>query len=170
MRGIGTLLSVYLLAGIGSGQAAAPPRSEGVFVEGIELAAQEQDLARGVASSRFNLMQLRDLWVRVKVARIPKTAAFDLAFISPRGERFYETRLYYSRDPKVSSVRQSGTDQPATVLPARRLPGGFALDQPIPIAGGVFVRYPIPGTWVVRATVTGQDEPLTTTFEALAFP
>ena len=164
------LVSACLLAGFGSVPAAPPSPSAGDFVEGIELAAQEQELAQGATASQFNVMQLRDLWVSVKLGKMPKTATLDLAFISPRGETFYETRLFYSRDSKIKSVRPAGGAAPASVLPARRLPGGYALDQPIPIAGSVFVRYPTPGIWTVRATVSGVEQPMTTTIELQANP
>ncbi len=169
MYSIAGLLLMMLLAG-GGGPVAAPASSAGPFAEGIELAGSAEGLGRDEIASSFNFLHLRDLWVRVNVSRMPKTAALNLVFVSPRGETFYETNLFFSRDAKVRSVNPPGADHPATVLQAKRFPGGFALDQPIPIVGSVFLRYPMPGTWVVQARISGMAESLTTTMQVEVMP
>ncbi len=170
MRGIAALLLMMLPAGSGGGAVAGPASHPGPFAEGIDLAVSAEGLGQDASASPFNFLHLRDLWVRVNVSKMPKTAALNLVFVSPRGETFYESTLYFSRDTKVKSVTPLGADHPAVVLQARRLPGGFALDQPIPIVGSVFLRYPMPGTWMVQARISGMAETLTTRMEVEVMP
>lgn len=154
------LLTITLLPGVGSAAAPAPPRGA-PRDEGIELSDSAGGLDQGTTSGSFNLMQLRDLWVRVKVSRMPRTAMLTLTFINPHGEVFYETNVLYSHDARAKEVRVQGARHTVTAFPARPVPGGFALDQSIPIGTGVFMRYPQPGTWLIRATLEGHHEALT---------
>ena len=170
LRGIAASLMMLLLAGSGSGAVAGPAPHAGPFAEGIELAVSAEGLGQDASASPFNFLHIRDLWVRVNVSKLPKTAALHLVFVSPRGETFYETNLYFSKDTRVKSVAPQGGDQPAAVLQASRVPGGFALDQPIPIAGSVFLRYPMPGTWMVQARISGVAETFSTTLEVEVTP
>jgi hypothetical protein len=149
------LLSITFLPGVGTAAAPAPPRG-GPRDEGIVLSASAEGLDGGVTSERFNLMQLRDLWVRVKVNRMPRTARLTLTFVDPRGEVFYETNVLYSHDSRANEMRVPGASHTVTSFPSRHVPGGLALDQSIPIGAGVFMRYPQPGTWLVRATLEGR--------------
>jgi hypothetical protein len=153
------LLTITFPPGVGAAAAPAPPRGASRD-EGIELSDSAGGLDQGATSRSFNLMELRDLWVRVKVNRMPRTAMLTLTFINPRGEVFYETNVLYSHDTRAREVRVPGASHTITAFPARPVPGGFALDQSIPIGSGVFMRYPQPGTWLVRATLEGHHEAL----------
>ena len=149
------LLTITLMPGVGSAASPGPPRS-GLRDEGIDLSDSAGGLDQGATSRIFNLMQLRDLWVRVKVNRMPRTARLTLTFVDPRGEVFYETNVLYTRDSRANEMRVPGASHTATSFPARHVPGGLALDQSIPIGAGVFMRYPQPGTWLVRAALEGR--------------
>jgi hypothetical protein len=146
------VLAAALVAGAA---AAAPPASHGApFREGIEFASSEAALEDATAT-RFDFLALRDLWVRVKVRRPPRLVTVKLTFTSPSGAAFYETTILYATDPGVRTGRINGA--PASVLPARRIPSGFALDYPVPIAGSVFQRFAKPGSWTVQAQVGSDD-------------
>lgn len=160
MRRLAPLL-LSALTFLGHAPDAARAQSRGAhFQEGIELSSSEAGLEQGAVSTRFNLLELRDLWIRVRVARMPHISLLRLTFTSPRGEVFYETKLLYSREPRAMEVQVQGVPHLRTAFPAKRVPGGYALDQPIPIGAGVFMRYPQPGTWLVQATLDGHHEAL----------
>jgi hypothetical protein len=149
---------------------AAQPTADGRLEEAIELASSEEKLVEGETSTGFNLFSLRDLWVRVKVARMPRTALLHLTFTSPSGEVFYETKVLFSRGSRATHVKVPGARHAITAFPAKRLFEGFALDQSIPIGLGVFMRYPKPGTWLVQATLEGRHEPLGVRMELSVAP
>ena len=150
------LLAALVLLSCGTATAADAARRGAPFQEGIELASSVEGLEQGDVSTSFSLLELRDLWIRVKVARMAHTALLTLTFTTPRGEVFYETRQLYTREPHATQVRIPSVRHPVTAFPAKRLHGGVALDQPIPIGAGVFMRYPQAGTWLVQATLDGQ--------------
>lgn len=160
-----------LVCGISTGVTAAEgsPRG-GPFEEGIALASSERGLEEGANSTSFNLLELRDLWVRVNVARLPRTSVLALTFTSPRGEIFHETRVLYSRETRAMDMRLPGASRSVTAFPAKPLAGGFALDQAIPIGIGAFVQYPQPGTWRIQATLDGRHEPLSVEMDLRVTP
>ena len=146
---------------LASGAAPAPPAVK----PGLEFAVSETALAQGAVSSDFDFSALRDLWVRVRLPKLPRTTEIDLTFLTPHGETFYETTRYFSRLPQAAVARIPGADHPVTVMPARRIRGGYALDLPVPVAGSVFLRYPAPGKWMVRATLAESGQLLTAPVE-----
>lgn len=154
------LLSAIILLSYGPGAAVGAQPRGGHFQEGIVLASSEEGLEQGAGSTSFNLLDLRDLWIRVGVSRMPQTSLLRLTFTSPRGEVFYETSVLYTRDSRATEVHRKGAPHSTTAFPVKRLPGGFALDQPIPISTGAFTRYPRPGLWLVRATLEGHEQVL----------
>jgi hypothetical protein len=156
------VLAAALVAGAA---AAAPPASHGApFREGIEFAGSEAALADATAT-QFDFLALRDLWVRVKVHRPSRLVTVKLTFTSPGGGAFYETKVLYATDPRVRTGRINGA--PASALPAKRIPGGFALDYPVPIAGSVFQRFAKPGSWTVQAQVESAETPLSAPLEVI---
>ena len=129
---------------------------------GIDLALTEADLMQGRTISSLNFVYARDLWVRTRVPSLPRIAEVALTFINPRGEISYEDRTPYSSDPDVKETT-STLGHPITVFPAKSIPGGFALDRPIPIAGSVLQRIPAPeGIWEIQSVVDGYAEKLST--------
>jgi len=165
MLTIGFVVMLSVATALAGGPPAGNPEAAGRATEGIVLAGSQEGLGHAAMFPSFDLMRLRDLWVRVHVQRMPKTARLDLVLTNPRGEAFYQTSLIFSRDPKVKSAALDGSDHPVTVFPARKVPGGYALDQVIPIMGSVFTRYPAPGTWVVQANVSGLSDTFTATMD-----
>jgi len=165
-----TLFLLVLLASFGQGRAAGPPKPTGPIEAGIGLASSEQGLESGQTVKEFDLFGTRDLWIRVKVPKIDSPTLLNLTFTTPRGDIYYETNSYFSRLPRVTTGRPSGADHPVTVFQARHLPGGYGLDQSIPITGSVFQRYPIPGIWTVRARLSGSQETLSTTVSVRVTP
>jgi hypothetical protein len=132
------------------------------FREGIEFASSQAALEQSKSATRFDFLAVRDLWVRVKVRGLPPLATLKLTFSSPNGTPFYETTLLYTTktDPKERGGAQGGAA--ANALRATRIPGGFALDYPVPIAGTVFQRFPTPGGWKVEAQIESTRTSLTT--------
>jgi hypothetical protein len=164
------MFTTGLMLTLAMAAAAGHPEAAGRHADGIVMAISQQGLEQAAPFPSFDLMRLRDLWVRLQVQRMPKTARLDLVFTSPRGEAFYQTSLFFSRDPKLTSMSIAGSDHAVTVFPARKVAGGYALDQVVPIAGSVFTRYPIPGTWVVQATVSGLSDTFTATMDLEVTP
>lgn len=146
---------------LASAAAPSPPAVK----PGLEFAVSEAALEQGAASNDFDFSALRDLWVRVKVPKLSRTTEIQLTFLTPRGETFYETTRYFSRLPQAAVARIPGADHPVTVMPARRIRGGYALDLPVPVAGSVFLRYPAPGKWWVRATLAESGQSLSSPVE-----
>lgn len=156
------VLAAALLAGAA---AAAPPASHSTpFREGIEFASSEAAL-EDATGTQFDFLELRDLWVRVKVRQPSRLVTVTLTFTSPSGTAFYETTLLYATDPRVRTGRINGA--PASALPAKRIPSGFALDYPVPIAGSVFQRFSKPGSWKVQAQVGSADPPLSAPLDVI---
>ncbi len=159
------LIVTMLCAGLSRLAAGAPPAAPHAKPS-LELAASEAALEQGAVASNFDFSALRVLWIRVKVPKLSPTTEIDVALINPRGETFYETTRYFSRLPQAATTaRISGRDRPVTVMPAQKIRGGYALDLPVPVAGSVFLRYPAPGRWMVRATFAQSGESLTAPIE-----
>jgi hypothetical protein len=135
-------------------EATAPnPTPTNPFSEGIDLSFAEWALDQGVTSTSFDFLQIRDLWVRVKVAGMEKIVTLQLNFISPTGSTFYSMSQLYTPDPSVTTGIMNNV--PSSALLAKAMTGGYALDYPVPISGTVFQRYPTPGAWTVKASVDG---------------
>ncbi len=133
--------------------------------EGIVFASSEAALDHGLADTQFDFLELRDLWVRVKVRRLSPLVTLKLTFTSPGGTPFYETTLLYTTDPNVRRGTLNGA--PASALQTKHTPGGFALDYPVPIAGTVFQRYPKPGSWLVQAQIESTQTSLSTPLDVI---
>ncbi len=147
-----------LIAGVLVGLAAcvdstpAPPLP---FQPGVFLATDQASLEKGTYSKGFDFSGLRSLWVRVLVERPAPTTFVSLAFLTPSGERFFQMRSPYSTDG-LPTMMMPGIDHPMSLIEARRVVGGYALDRAIPVAGSVFAKHPVAGTWLVVAEVEGK--------------
>jgi hypothetical protein len=169
MRRLRLLILLLLLPAFAEGRAAAPSGPAVPFAPTILFASSQAELDTGSLVTEANFARQRDLWIRVMVSRMPPTTLLGLSFITPDGQPFYETNRFFSRLPQVASTRVTGGQRPAVVYQARKLPGGYALDLPIAIAGSVFLRYPAPGTWTVQAKV-GDSERISRTLEVSVNP
>jgi hypothetical protein len=138
----------------------------------LQFSMTEGGLDHGFVSTRFTLSALRDLWVRALVPSINATAQLDIMFFNPRTELINETHVAYSSDPTVTQMPMPGMDHPLTLFPAKPVPGGWALDYPVPVAGTAFTRLAVvnEGTWTVEAKVNSLGSPITTTFEMVIGP
>ncbi len=159
------LLSALILVRSDSAATAESPTRGAHFEEGIELASSEAALEGDEATKQFDLFELRDLWVRVKVHRPPRLVTLKLTFSDPDGTPLYETTLLYTTDPKVHRGMINGA--PASALQAKRIPGGVAFDHPVPIDGTVFQRYPKPGSWLVKAEIESTGTSLSTPLDVI---
>jgi hypothetical protein len=160
-------LALGLLLGGCSAHHPSPPPPE-PFRPGISLSVSEAGLENGAVADRFDLRQVRDLYVRVKVADMPYLAKRALTFINPVGEVFFEEVAAFSVDPTMNVMDETGSGVDTAVTTAKRIPKGWALDRPVPIGGTIFERVPIPdGDWQIQAVVTGTSEMLTTTLHAM---
>jgi hypothetical protein len=160
-----TLILCLPILTIVSLSSAAPPggdgrrggRAAGVFAEGIELSSTDAGLEEGRPANRFDFSATRDLWVRVKLAGMRRTARLTLSFVDPSGRVFFEDYLTFSSEGEggtsVGVDRRGRPSVPTTVFAARKLPGGFALDHAVPIDGTNFTRFPQAGAWKVRARI-----------------
>jgi hypothetical protein len=164
-----TILGALLGASPGAVPGAAPGDSHHAgarpavprFHPGIVMSDSAQGLTTGDVGTRFDLWTLRDLFVRVKVKELPRVAILRLKFINPAGETILEETTAYSTDPRVRSVDDPLLGRQADVFRARHIPGGYALDREIAVAGSVLWRSPaFNGDWTVQASVTGLPEPL----------
>jgi hypothetical protein len=169
MRRLRLLILLLLLPVFAGGRAAAPSVAAVPFAPTILFASSQSELDTGPLLTEANFARQRDLWIRVMVSSMPPTTQLGLSFITPEGQPFYETNRFFSRLPQVTSTRAPGGQRPAVVYRARKLPGGYALDLPIAIAGSVFLRYPAPGTWTVQAKV-GDSERISRTLEVSVIP
>ena len=126
---------------------------------GLEFAASEFELDRGLATDRFDFSVQRDLWVRVKLPGMPMVTRVNLKFVNPLGELLSEVQLAFSPDPKTPPMGRGPGMTPLTVFKAKTIPGGYALDYPVPVAGTMLTRYVATsvGTWTVQAKVDGVD-------------
>jgi hypothetical protein len=133
----------------------------------IALSAAPSGFDVGLVGTSFDFMNLRDLWVRITVPGMPRVAHVHLTLTNPLGARFYETNLMYSADPTMQSMPMPSVDHPVTVFAASTLPGGFAIDVPVPVAGTVLTRYPMvnSGTWTAEADVDGLASSLSIAFQ-----
>jgi hypothetical protein len=126
------------------------------FVAGIELSSSEELLDHGVNGTTFDFAHLRNLIVRVKLAKMPAMAMAEVTFTAPGGERVYETHVPFSPDPDTNTMTMPGAEHPLTVLTARPVAGGYYLDVTVPVLGTTFTRDMKPGPWRVEATVDNQ--------------
>ena len=143
----------------GAASAVMPPNAKAPkfapFREGIELSVSESGLENGLFSDRFNFAQLRELWVRIKVAGMGHTTVIRLTLTTPTGSTFYESNVAYSPDPANNVMIVPNAPHPITVFPAKAMSGGHALVYVVPVAGTALSRYPIPGRWRVDAAIDG---------------
>jgi len=167
MRWNRILLGGLLAAGCsGNGNLASPdgagPRA---LTPGLTLSSSEGGLAAGVVGNAFNFGQLRDLWVRATMPTIAPVVTEHLTFLNPLGERMYETTRAFSLDPSMQEMPMAGKSSPMTVLRAKPIDGGYAIDVGLPIAGTSFTRFPTTavGEWQVSAEVDGVAQTLHTT-------
>jgi hypothetical protein len=163
VRNAPATVAMLWVCGLSGLAATAPPAPR--VKPTLELAVSEAALEQGAASDDFDFSALRDLWLRVTLPKLSQTEEIDVAFLTPRGEIFYETTRYFSRLPQVAVTKVPGRDRPATVMPARKIRGGYALDLPVPVAGSVFTRYPTPGRWTVRVRLAQSAESLAAPIE-----
>ena len=169
MRRLRLLILLLLLPVFAEGRAAAPSARAVPFAQAIQFASSQSELDTGPLLTEANFARQRDLWIRVTVSKMPPTTLLGLTFTTPAGQPFYETNRYFSRLPQVASTVVPGGQRPDVVYQARKVPGGYALDLPIAIAGSVFLRYPAPGTWTVQAKV-GDSERISKTLEVSVNP
>jgi len=169
-KGIGRflLVAVLLAAGV-PGTGSSTPASPSGFDKGMRFATSREGLDQGF-SGAFDFAHLRDLWIRVQVAKLPRTAALHVALLTPEGRAFYETSRNFSRLPEVTLAKPPNADHEVTVFPAKRIQGGFALDLSVPVAGSIFVRYPSPGVWTVQARLVETGESLSEKLEVRFTP
>jgi hypothetical protein len=162
MRRTVTVILLLALTVLTQGRATALAKPKGSARAGIQLAQAEEGLDAGQSLASFDLFQTRDLWIRVTVPKLDQVSSLNLTFTGPRGDVFYETNRFFTRAAQSSIERGSDGKHPLTYFQAKHVPGGFGLDQPIPIAGNVFQRYPTPGVWTIKARLSGSDEVLST--------
>src|SRR5262249_13920532 len=153
MRRAAMFLLLVTLAG--PARAAAHKSPPGLLEAGIDLARTEEALNAGDLIREFELMQMRNLWVRVKVPKLDRSVRLNLTLTSPRGDVFYEVNRTFGRVPRDTMSPAPGGKSSITTFQARRIAGGWGLDLPVPIAGNVFQRYPTPGVWRVAARLSG---------------
>jgi hypothetical protein len=128
------------------------------------LSDSQGGLATGMVGNMFNFGVLRDLWVRVTMPSIGPVVTEHLTFFNPLGELMFETMLAFSLDPATQEMLMAGKSSPLTVYLATSIPGGYACDDGLPIAGTNFTRFPTTavGDWHIKAEVDG-IAPLETT-------
>jgi hypothetical protein len=143
--------------GLGSNPAKA-------FRPALTLSDSEAGLAVAGADAprRFNFAFVRDLWVRVTVPRVLRVSVLELSFRAPDGQIFYQDRFPFTIDDRVRMAMVPGAASPTPAHPAHPIPGGYALDRPVAIAGSVFEKYPQRGLWRIEATVEGYPGTITT--------
>jgi hypothetical protein len=146
--------------------ASAPP-----LQSGLTMSYDNDALDHGIVSTSYNFAHLRTLWVRLAVTSMNPVANAHIVFTNPAGETYFEIGREFSVDPNVGTMPMPNMDHDMTVFPAKVLPGGYALDVPVPIAGSAMSRFPISaiGRWTVDAKVEGfggsLNSPLDVTYE-----
>ena len=141
-----------------------PPVVEGELV----LAPTANALAAGLVGKQFDMSELRELWVRVKVPQLAHVTTVKFVFIDPMGQPFYEDNMAFSVNPTMQTMDPGSGSVALNVHAATVVPGGYALDRPIAIAGSIFQRTPRYGSWVVEATVGGLSTKLTAPLEFIS--
>jgi hypothetical protein len=161
--------ATLLLAACPKGDAPpGPPDLTAAPLHGaILLGDSATALESGMGTTKFNFVRLRDLFVRVTVPALTGLAVMKLTFFTPGGEILYETSAPFSTDPAQTSAMMGPMPHPSTVFLAKPVPGGYALDREIAIAGSVFTRDPRPGVWRVTASVEGVPGTLSTMIEVI---
>jgi hypothetical protein len=150
------LVSLLAAGCTAEGPSSPAPTPQKPFEAGIELGTSQEMLDHGYPSKSFNFVYLRNLYVRLKVAKMPKMAMANVWFIAPGGERVYETTLPFSPDPSVTEMTMPGVDHPMTVFQAKPESGGYDLDLVVPVLGTVLTRTFRPGAWRVESNLDGQ--------------
>lgn len=140
----------------------APGTNVAPLTAGLSFAASQAQLDRGLTSTQFNFGTLRDLWTRVQLPGMSQVTTVKLKFYTPRGWLFRSTYAVFSPNADTKTMDAPGVEHPIDVTTAKTLPGGFALDFAVPIAGSPFTKFPEEGTWQVRAEVAGLGEELST--------
>ena len=159
-------IALSLVAALAACKEATPVTPPTPAVEGaLQLAPSAEMFDHGGAATRFDLGALRELWVRVKVPRLEQTTAVKLVFIDKLGQPFYEDNAAYALQASTQGMNPGNGGVQLNVHAATVVPGGYALDRPIAIAGSVFQRHPSYGMWRVEATVTGLATKLTSPLE-----
>jgi hypothetical protein len=138
-----------------SESAASQRDSRSAFQDGIALSTSELELERGLSSDRFNFAHVRELWVRINVNGLGRTAVVRLTLTTPTGSTFYESNVAYSTDPRLTSMNAPNAPNPISMFPAKRVGNGYSLIYVVPVVGTALSRYPIPGTWRVQAEIRG---------------
>jgi hypothetical protein len=135
------------------------------FRSELLLADSEQALELDLVATRFNFVYLRDLWFRAKISGMPRVSTLSVKFTTPEGDTFYQDSFPFSPDPTMTTMSSPNAGHPLTVMRAKKIAGGYALDHLIPIAGTVFERFPKAGVWQVQASVEGVPGVLTSPLE-----
>jgi hypothetical protein len=146
-----TLLVLAFSISTAIGCSSNSPAPPGTFPEGIDLSITQG----GAASTQFDFAQLRELWVRVRVAQLSGTTVLKLSVTSPAGEPMYESQVAYSADPSVQTMNATGAPHPVSVFPAQAMGSGYVLEYLVPIAGSALSRFPARGRWQVSAAFSG---------------
>src|SRR5207302_9557162 len=101
----------------------------------LVLAETESGLHAGLTATTFNFGAITDLWFRVQLPGMPSSTLLTVRFFDPSNHAFYTEHFAFSLDPQMTSMPMGNETMP--VLQAEPLPGGFALDHYVPIAGSV---------------------------------
>ena len=131
-------------------------REAAPLAPGLYFATAPELLEHGVFTDKVNFADLRDLFIRLRVPRMPQLATATFTFTNPKGEVFYETSSPFSTDGTMHEMNVPGVMHPLSVSHAKQTAGGYSLDHAVPIAGSVLMRYPMEGAWVVMGKVDGQ--------------
>jgi hypothetical protein len=124
------------------------------FTEGIKVAESQYALGSGASPTSFNFARLRELWVRVQLAAMPRTAELTLTLVDPSGVVAYEASVHYSR-ARMQEIEVPNAGHRVTVFPAQQVRGGFALDYGMPVSTSSITRYLTNGDWRLEAAVDG---------------
>ena len=133
-----------------------------VFRSSIVFSATPAALEQGVFAESVDFQELRDLYVRVFLAGMPRIGMLTLIFVNPNGEVFYVDGAHYAIEPTVPMIDSPELEHPVPVLAAKKVNGGDALDRAVAIGGTNFQRYPVPsGTreYEITRLVTLHQQP-----------
>jgi hypothetical protein len=155
------LLIALVLAGCSRQRNAVtlPGAGVGPIAPAIAIFGSSADQLAGTPAHAFNFAYQRELWITVSVPMLSGPAKLSLSFVNPRSEPFVEDHALYSSDASMRTVADPAGGHALDVITARTVPGGFALDREIPIAGTVFQRAGSDGDWQLSATVDGNNDP-----------
>jgi len=117
--------------------------------EGVVLAASQLALESGSDETSFHFAHLRDLWVRVWLARTTDPVQLNLRLIDPQGTLIYEASVPYASAPTINATN-------VLVFKAKTLGGWVALDYALPVSGSVVTRHLSEGAWTLEAEAGGR--------------